>query len=300
MPQQPNDDELLEAVRGAGWLLEHHAIRVLDEADCHPRAAWAFQDPDEPTKSRELDVWSYRQMHHDAVNMSIVSARFLVECKQSTNPYVGIGYDLPDWRFRENPIAHNLPKPSVQIPMEGKPNTFTTTPAWNYFGFHELAREHGDTNFRVTQLTRLDRGSGGVWTANNTGIFTSLVYPIAKALLASKKQTGGASPAGVGGAANRVGFVNFALHFPVVLISCPLYVVDAGEAEPTVEQRPWVTTLRELESANVKGTFQIDVVTESAFADYVAQRLTFAQGFADRIAEDPLMFTGESKPPRSG
>jgi hypothetical protein len=74
--------------------------------------------------------------------------------------------------------------------------------------------------------------------------------------------------------------------------------VGAGEVKAKVEKRPWVTTLRELESTNVKGTFQIDVVTEAAFADYVAQRLAFARAFADLIVEDSLRYTGEANPPR--
>lgn len=45
----------------------------------------------------------------------------------------------------------------------------------------------GDSTFRMTQLTRLDR-KGGDWEAKNTGIFTSLVYPLAKALRASHRR----------------------------------------------------------------------------------------------------------------
>lgn len=296
MAELPSDDELLAAVRDAGWLLEHHAVRTLSAAGMYPRAGWAFQDPDEPTKSRELDVWSFQQLLCDERNKVYVTARFLVECKQSSNPYVGVGYDMPDARFRGNPAEHVLPRREVHEPT-GQDGSYRLIPAWSHFGFDELARQHGSTNFRVTQLTRLDRGNGGMWAANNSGIFTSLVYPLAKALLISKKDSQLNSPAGIGGAANRVGWLDFALHFPVGLISCPLYVVDATATDPTVECRPWVTATRELKSQTVKGTFDIDIVTESAFADYVADRLAFASAFADVVEEDPLKFTGEDQPP---
>lgn len=298
MAQWPTDDELLTAVREAGWLLEHHALRVLADADTHPRAGWAFADPDEPTKSRELDVWAYRRLLHDEVTKVDVSARFLVECKQSSNPYVGVGYDLPEHRFLEAPAEHVLPRERLSEPMDEATGTIRSVPVWTHFGFHDLARAHRESNFRVTQLTRLDRAKGGAWSATNDGVFTSLVYPLAKALLASKTGASGAAPAGYRGAANRPGWTGFALHFPVVLLSCPLYVVDATQPEPCVEQRPWATATRELKSASVTGTFEIDVVTEAAFADYVADRLAFAQAVADKVGADPLRYTGESEPPR--
>lgn len=62
-------------------------------------------------------------------------------------------------------------------------------------------------------------------------------------------------------------------------------------------KRPWATATRELKSASVSGTFEIDVVTEAAFADYVRDRLGFAQAVADKVGEDPLRYTGESESP---
>lgn len=160
MAQWPENTELIEAVRDAGWLLEHHALRVLDQAGAHARAGWAFQDVDEPAISRELDVWAYRQLLRDEANKIMVSARFLVECKQSALPYVGIGYEMPVWRFRKNPTQHVLPMSDVRMPAT-VPGSFTVKPAWDHFGFRSVAREHGESNFRVTQLTRLDRAKGG-------------------------------------------------------------------------------------------------------------------------------------------
>lgn len=295
MAQRPEEHELLEAVQDAGWLLEHHAIRVLDAADMHPRAGWAFQDPDEPTTSRELDVWSYRQLLRDEQAKVFVTARFLVECKQSSLPYVGIGHELPAWRFGENPTQHVLPRD--RIPVESRDDD-ASTPAWGGLGFRDLAREHGETNFRVTQLTRLDRAKGGAWTATNAGIFTSLVYPLAKALRASQKGLNRHGPAmNISDGPKRSTWLDFGLHFPVVLISCPLYVVDATEAEATVEQRPWVTAVRQLKSENVEGTFELDIVTESAFEEYVRARLDFACALAEMVEAVPLKFTGETRLP---
>lgn len=93
-------------------------------------------------------------------------------------------------------------------------------------------------------------------------------------------------------------WLDFALHFPVVLISCPLYVVDATAPHAVVRCEPWATAVRQLKSKNVEGNFEFDIVTEAAFADYVSDRLRFAQALADMVAEDPLKFTGEERPPK--
>lgn len=295
MAQWPTDDELLKAVRSAGWLLEHHALRVLADAGANPVAGWAFEDPDEPTKSRELDVWAFKRVYHDDATMVSVNVRFLVECKQSAQPYVGVGHDVSEARLGHPPEEHVLPHATFAIPVRGQPNTVRNVAGWKHLGLDRVSRAHRDTSFRVTQLTRLDRAKGGAWSANNEGVFTSLVYPLAKALKASKAQAGPLRPIVN---SERTDWANVALHFPVVLLSCPLYVVDATAPEPAVAERAWVTARRELKSVSVAGTFEIDVVTEAAFTDYVADRLAFAQSVADAVAEDPLRFTGEDKPPR--
>lgn len=291
MGQLPSTDELLAAVSAAGWLLEHQAVRILDEAGMHPRAGWAFSDTDDPTTSRELDVWSYRQFLRDEDTKVFVSARFLVECKQSANPYACVGHDVPEWRFRENPEQHVLPTKRIQQPAD---DGHVLTPAWDALGFRDLARQHGETPFRATQLTRLDRAQGGSWSANNAGVFTSLVYPLAKALRASQKGLHSRDYA----FSNQLrrDWWDFALHFPVVLISAPLYVVDASTDSPAVEERKWVTAIRQLDSKSVSGTFEFDVVTADAFAEYVGKRIAFAAALADLVSTDPRKFTGELEP----
>lgn len=297
MAELPTEEQLLTAVRDAGWLLENQALRVLAAADMNPRSSWAYEDPDEPTTSRELDVWSYRQLLRHEEAKVYVSARFLVECKQSSLPYVGVGHDQPDWRF-DNPKQHVLPRTHVQVAPPELRGATKTAPAWREYGFRDLAQQHGDSPFRVTQLTRLDRKNGNTWEAKNTGVFTSLVYPLAKALLASQKNGPRESPAFPGpGTSNRRGWLDFALHFPVVLLSCPLYVVDATSSTPTVRQARWTTAVRDLKSKNVTGSFEFDLVTESAFADYVADRLGFASALADVVGADPLKYTGEDRLP---
>jgi hypothetical protein len=80
----------------------------------------------------------------------------------------------------------------------------------------------------------------------------------------------------------------------VILISCPLYIVDAGSEQPTVNQASWVRVQRHLDSENLKGLFEFDVVTQEAFVDYVE---TVVEGItsevAGTVAPAPLTYTGE-------
>jgi hypothetical protein len=289
MGNLPDEHQLLSALHDAGWLLEQRAVRVLSERDLHPRAGWAYEDVDEPGTSRELDVWTYRQLYRDNDSKVLVAMSLLVECKQSSLPYVAIGQDLPQWRFSANPTEHVLPTQNLITARSPGRNEYT--PAWNELGFNDLAVDNGGSRFRATQLTRLDRKGSG-WSASNSGIFTSLVYPLAKALRAS--QVGHRTREHqLSAESKRDHFAEILLHFPVVLISCPLYVVDASTEAPVVERRPWVTARRELKSRNVTGTFDIDIVTEDAFARYVDQRIALAQAIADRVESDPLRAVGE-------
>jgi len=290
--QLPDNDELLAAVAAAGWLLEQRAVRILTAADLHPRAGWAFEDSDDLGTSRELDVWSYRQLLDDEDAKVRVRMSILVECKQSGLPYAAIGQDLPEWRFHDNPTQHVLPLQHFPVRKVG--NQTWTEPAWDVLGFRNLSRDHGDIPFRANQLTRLDRIKGDGWSASNSGIFTSLVYPLAKALRASQKGIKSQDYQFAETTTPRSEYLEFALHFPVVLISSPLYVVDASQSEPLVEQRSWVTALRELKSKSVKGLFEFDIVTEAAFSDYVDEKVALAQAIAELVATDPTRCTGET------
>ncbi|WP_223948793.1 hypothetical protein [Arthrobacter sp. NtRootA1] len=286
----PTNEELLSAVESAGWLLEQHALRILKEHEVHPRSGWAYQDADDPSVSRELDVWAYKQMLRDEANKIIVGVKFLVECKQSSQPYAAIGHVLPEYHLQRNPTQHVLPVQNFPVQREG--NTTTYAPAWGALGFDNVALGHGEDHFRATQLTRLDRVKGGGWSANNNGIFTSLVYPLAKALRATQK--GAVTTEYYSGiAGHRDKWVMVDLCFPVVLISADLFVVDASADTPEVAKKPWVTTRRELKSRSVNGVFDIDVVTSESFADFVRAKLAFSAAIADEVGKDPRRCVGD-------
>ena len=202
-----------------------------------------------------------------------VSASVLVECKQSDTPYCAIGQELPEWRRAGNPTEHTLPVRYLPRIFNFDEDTLEYGYTWDVLGFRELCSRHGQTNFRATQLTRLERKGSG-WSASNAGIFTSLVYPLAKAVRASQSDDTSSRdawprPSQTGARANRDSYIGIVLRFPVILISCPLYVIDAGQEHPSVNKASWVRMQRHLESETVKGLFEFDVVTRDSFVAYV-------------------------------
>ena len=156
-----------------------------------------------------------------------MSASVLVECKQSEMPYLAIGHETPEWRQRGNPTEHMFPVDSVALRKVRQGEPIPHRNVWDLLGIREIAEHHGYTDFRATQLTRLDRGKGQ-WAASNAGIFTSLVYPLAKAIRATQRQLGRTDGAiyrrteARGKGREVTDWASFVFIFPVILISSPL------------------------------------------------------------------------------
>lgn len=296
MAQFPTDEEVMDAVEAAGWLLEQESARTLEAHGFNPRPSWAFKDIDDPTVSRELDVFSYRRFHLDSEAQVSVAAQVLVECKQSANPYCAIGQDLPEWRRKGNPLEHTLPVHFAPLSYHPEEDVLEYGFAWDVLGFRELALLHGQSDFRATQMTRLDR-DGKRWSASNSGVFSSLVYPLAKAVRAAqggKKTSGSWSQPANRQPRERRSLTAYTLRFPIVLISCPLYVIDAGQDPPTLRKAPWVRVQRHLETSTLSGIFEFDVVTKDSFVAYLETIVEpLAKSIATLVAESPRRFTGE-------
>lgn len=301
MAQYPTEADVLAAVDQAGWLLEQQAARILGEHDFNPRPSWAYPDPDEPSTSRELDVWSYRHYWTSDEARMYVAASVLVECKQSSNPYCAVGQELPEWRQTGNPAGHTLPVRYTPKYFDFENNRLQYGYTWDVMGFRKLGLRHGQTEFRATQLTRIER-KGSNWVASNAGIFNDLVYPLAKAVRATQRGERTQDDWGLHyrnrpGAQKlppRTAFVKFVLRFPVVLISCPLYVIDAGTDTPQFSDAKWVRVQRHLQSETLKGVFEFDVVNRDAFVEYIETIVeSFMTEFVSTVQTDPHRYTGE-------
>jgi hypothetical protein len=294
---QPTPEEILSAVRDAGWLLEQDTARSLETHEFHTQLGWAYEDPDDPTTSREVDVMGYRQFFRDEDARLIVSAHVLAECKQSGNPYVLIGRE-PEERLRQQqPKQHILRFNNLVTKSERREKGVQHSygPAWAELGLNTLPGSPSLETFRASQLVRLDRGK--TWTANNSGIFNALVFPLAKALQAAQKRYKSSdyplSSQQV--RSDEWGYV--ALHFPMVVTSAPLYRVDATHPESSITEVPWGKVIRQLETKSIKGLFEIDVVNYHHLPLYMSDQVVqFAANIASLAKEDPQQFRASTSP----
>jgi hypothetical protein len=184
MPELPTPQEIVAAVRNAGWLLEQDSAHVLDLHDFHTVMGWAYTDPEDAITSRELDVHGYRQfLRLEDDHRLLVSARVLIECKQTDKPFVLIGREAQEPARKRHPTEHVLRYQRLLTgltPIGDGRQRIESIPSWTHLGLDELPGSPSGVRFRASQMTRLDRKKA--WVADNRGIFDSLVYPLAKAL----------------------------------------------------------------------------------------------------------------------
>ena len=285
---EPTGAEIMQALRSAGWLLEQDTLSMFREEGFAAEMGRAYTDPQDGSVSREIDVFGAREYFRQKDVRLRVVAHLIAECKQSTSPYVLIGRPLTRGERSQPPAEHVLRHATIA----GRPiqvNGETVIPqhaAWTRLGLDALPGSPSQDTFRATQMTRLTRKQQ--WQADNEGIFTSLVYPLAKAL---RSLQGDIRPRGSGRHDRQRDWATVGLFFPMVVTSADICIVDATADEPVPERRPWATMTRELKSQSVSGKFNVDVVEYSHLRDYLDQRVDrFARAVADLAEQEPEEF----------
>lgn len=297
MTDQPTSDDVIDALRAAGWLLEQDTASTLDAHGFRTIMGRAFQDPDDPQVSREIDVWAHRELFRDDELNLVCWAYVIAECKQSSNPYAFIGRHMPPEFVRGHPTEHLLRYEYIE--QDGEQlgpgsRRIHHHPAWQWLGLNDVPGSPATETFRAVQMTRLDRQK--TWKADNRGIFTSLVHPLAKALRALQQPFRPVRGRVEHGTDSRQAQV--CLFFPVVVTSAPLYVVDATATPVEAVVRPWVTMTRSLQSKSLTGRFDVDVVNYEHLDDWLISRVgAFTEGVTALMRADPRRFVTMKIPP---
>jgi hypothetical protein len=294
----PAPNEVLQALQEAGWLLEQDTETTLKNHAFHTTSSKAYIDPDEPNTSREIDVTGYREFYrHESLGYSI-AARVIIECKQSTMPYVLIGrpqsnYDSARERKEEQYLYNRVQIGHINL-GDGR-RQLQVVGVRDYLGINDLDNAPWNDHFVATQMTRLDRKK--TWQADNRGIFTSLTFPLAKALDHFRREspTMGSTrvsvPPDVRGMkrADEWGVVCF--YFPLVVTSSTLFTLDVTMDDRTPSIAPWAPMTREIQTRNIRGRFHIDVATYDHLDTYIKRRIIdFMQNIVGAAEADPLKF----------
>jgi hypothetical protein len=288
-PGWPDDDEVVEALRQSGHLLEQEIAAGLETVGFATETNRAFADPEEG-KSRELDVWATRTLYEDDERQLRVFIQLLIECKSSRAPFVVLTRPLGKGYRRSPPQELSFPVPEYHTNVTNAAGrSYRVVPAFFYLELDQQYWPWTDGR-RGVAIIRLDRQKDK-WAADNTGIFDSLVYPLAKAMLAFRNHfnpTGRATP--VPGHWKYVG-----LFLPVVVLDSRLYVVDGSSNAPQVEVVQHVRVQRELRTKHLQGLFGIDVVHRDYLLDWVSRVVVpFGEHVVARVTAEPWLTTKTS------
>jgi hypothetical protein len=258
---RPTVDDIMTAIKESGYLMEQEVATQLERRGLHVRTNVAFEDPDEG-KSREIDVSAIMRVAYDDGAKLAAFIELIVECKNSTNPFVFIA------RHKNEGDRHSQPQEFL-FPYEYEMRkdmgrgliTSREVPAFHHLGFDQVYTAH-TASWKAVQFCRIDRKGGG-WHANHGGLYDAIFYPMAKAIVARKKNVPRPS--------RRDEERYIWLFFPLVVTSGELILIDSSVEEPTPVAVDHVSFQRELKSGKLSGSFTVTFVRQNALDAYVAE-----------------------------
>ncbi|MCY4353270.1 MAG: hypothetical protein OXC09_00545 [Truepera sp.] len=125
---------------------------------------------------------------------------------------------------------------------------------------------------KANQFCQID----GRGKANHGGLYDSIFYPMAKALMARKREI--PTPT-----YTRPGDWRYFWFFvPMVVTSGDIYYVDSTATDPEPQERDYVTFKREIRSEKLKGTFTIDFIRQDRLERFFSDCL---QPLVSRMAD---------------
>ena len=230
----PTADDIKDALNRTGFLLEHRVAQTLRRPP-HWNASVSHAYPDPETgKSREIDVFASieRYISREPEELA-VTAKLIIECKNSSAPFILIGDRQAELPYIDNsviltfdPLRLKFPKAPMKL-------------ARLELNLEHLAGSIMDDEFTGYQLLRLVR-QNKVWKADNNAIYDSILYPLAKAwsyTIDRVRQDKEEDEEQHGIEPWRFPWLYY--FFPIVVTSGQLFVVDVSDEDPQVSEAKW-------------------------------------------------------------
>lgn len=223
--------------RSHGYPLEYHAARVFAEAGMQVRQGLAYQDSDEPSKTREVDVIA------DLPDTTDHFIRVVLECKRAANPWVVF---VPDrnqsgsTRFEDSAILTRAMANSVEgIRLAGPP-------------FPRIFSLPEPIGFSVREANPKRK-------ENQPDPAVAALHQVTKAAVGSFDEYG------FGG-----GHFMAVLSHPAIVIDGPLFRISVTATdEDEIERVLWHTVLWHGTTTKV-GPARVDIVTRDFLPTYAA------------------------------
>lgn len=259
----PTSDEVISALNRTGFLLESRAAKTLREAGFYVRVNDAFPDP-ESGKSREIDV--YASIDLDVTRPPVdftISGEVVLECKNSSAPFVLIGDRNHSPVYDSDAVILGFDPLSLTFPGARFRSMYPELGLYSPSGY----RAPGD--FIGHQLIRMSRTSG-TWKADNSSVYDSILYPLAKAFQYRHELN---TEEDEGGSYHEWTYLHLIYIFPVIVTAGQVLTVDVGEDEPQVNAVPWASLTRSFSSKDLNADLMADVVSFEYYEDYLNSRI---------------------------
>ena len=254
MNTNPTSEQIADAIRRSGYLMEQEVGTQLENLGFHVWTNWAFEDADEG-KSREIDVRAVKRVviNEEAKLAAFVEA--IVECKNNAYPFVFIGRPKNelDRRDAPNELMFPLQEYRAEKPINQTATHVLNNEAFFHLGFHKLHYAFTKDS-KAVQFCRIER-KGKRWHADHGGMYDALFYPLAKAVTARKHEVTRPWRSG--------DWRYFNFFIPMVVVNGDIYYVDSTKNVPEPTKTFHVSFKREIQSEKLKGTFAIDFVQQS-------------------------------------
>ncbi|GLZ57301.1 hypothetical protein [Micromonospora sp. NBRC 107095] len=271
-PNTPSPDQIVEALDQTGFILEHRVAQVLRSKGFETDLNRPF--PDEASgKSREIDVWGYKHSFAKRDPLAIyLATQVICECKNTSNPFVIVGESLEHFGS-----SGSVRVASAFDPLEFDFDGLSSSSDWE-LKFGSLPGQLTKPDLLGRQLVRMNR-QGSSWRADNSSIFDSIVYPLAKA---GKHIVDGFSEPDPAEISADFGFFHL-----ILVTSGPLFGVNIKADEPEVSACRWGSLARTFHAGDLRGSYIFDVVSFPHLAEYLDERvLSIHQSALQKIREN--------------
>ncbi|WP_430497375.1 hypothetical protein ACQRWP_21965 [Micromonospora trifolii] len=278
-PNLPSPDQIIKALDQTGFILEHRVAQVLRSKGFETDLNRPFPDGDSG-KSREMDVWASLSSFARRDLLSIyLDTQVICECKNTDQPFIIVGEDLEHFDSRG----------SVQVvsgfdPLGLNFGGLVSESQWE-LNFGSLPGQLTKSDLVGRQLVRMNR-QGSSWRADNSSIFDSIVYPLAKA---AKHLADGFSEPDPTEISADFGFFHL-----VLVTSGPIFSVNIKAEEPEVSACSWGSLTRTFKAGDLQGSYLFDVVSFPHLSEYLDARVISIHNNAlQKIRENMHLFDPE-------
>lgn len=254
----PSANDIMAAINESGYLMEQEVATQLERRGFIVRTNVAFEDPDEG-KSRETDVVAIHRVAHDESARLAAFVELLVECKNSTNPFVFIARPKNEGDRLKRPEEFIFPYRYEMMKNHPGGGVIREVKAFHHLGFDQVYQTHVNA-WKAVQFCRIDRKGSG-WHANHGGLYDAIFYPMAKSLVARRKDVPRPSRPDAWG--------YFWLFFPLVVTSGELFLIDSSAEVPSPVPVDHVSFERELKSGKLSGAFTVTFVRQAALETFL-------------------------------